>query len=218
MKKFIKSVVLALVLMCSTNAMAQQEGLSEAGVNFGLMPGIKGSTNVGIGIKYGYMASDNLRFEASGMYYFKSKAASLSYIKDHVGPDGTMKDYMSGKDTYWIDANINAHYLFNVADKISIYPIFGFTTLFGKTSFEWKDKTNSMEGVPSKELDKNNNPVSYKGINEKFSDKHFRFGVNLGFGAQYEITEDFAITLEAKYKLVKDFADFNAALGCVVLF
>lgn len=205
MKKFIKSVVLALVLMCSTNAMAQQEGLSEAGVNFGLMPGIKGSTNVGIGIKYGYMASDNLRFEASGMYYFKSKGERIDHF--HAWSKADLEDYISGKSTYWFDLNINAHYLFNVADKVSIYPIFGFTTLFGKTSFKWKDVVSQEAFLPEGQ--------KYTG---SYSDKHFRFGVNLGFGAQYEITEDFAITLEAKYKLVKDFADFNAALGCVVLF
>lgn len=205
MKNFIKSIVLALVLMCSTSAMAQREGLSEAGVNFGLMTGIKGGTNFGIGVKYGYMASDNLRFEANGMYYFKSGAEKVDHF--HGWSKDDMEDYMSGKSTDWFDINLNGHYLFNVADQVSIYPIFGFTAMIGKTQFDWKDAASQESFVPEGQ--------KYRG---DYSDRHFRFGVNLGFGGQYEITEDFAITLEAKYKLIKDFGNFNVALGCVVLF
>lgn len=205
MKNFVKSIVLALVLMCSTSAMAQREGLSEAGVNFGYMTGANGVSNFGIGIKYGYMASDNLRFEASGMYYFKNGAESVDYFKGYSKQD--MEDYISGKSTDWFDINLNAHYLFNVADQVSIYPIFGFAFMKGKTSFDWKEQASQEAYVP-------------EGQNYKtgYSDNHFRFGVNLGFGGQYEITEDFAVTLEAKYKLIKDFGNFNIALGCVVLF
>jgi len=206
MKNFMKSIVLALVLMCSTSAMAQREGLSEAGVNFGLMTGAKGGTNLGIGVKYGYMASDNLRFEASGMYYFKSSAAKLGNFSDLTKKEFE-KDYLSGKDTGWFDINLNAHYLFNVADQVSIYPIFGFTTMFGKTSFDWSDVINN-----------GHQPSDVDWENGDYSDSHFRFGVNLGFGGQYDITDDFAVTLEAKYKLIKDFGNFNVALGCVVLF
>jgi len=205
MKNFVKSIVLALVLMCSTSAMAQREGLSEAGVNFGYMTGANGVSNFGIGIKYGYMASDNLRFEASGMYYFGNAKEATDYFKGYTKQD--FEGYMSGKSTSWYDVNLNAHYLFNVAEQVSIYPIFGFTTMFGKTAFDWKDVASSEACIPEGQK-----------YNGNYSDRHFRFGVNLGFGGQYEITEDFAVTLEAKYKLIKDFGNFNIALGCVVLF
>lgn len=226
MKNFVKSIVLALVLMCSTSAMAQREGLSEAGVNFGYMAGAKDMSNFGIGVKYGYMLSDNLRLEANGMYYFTGAKADKSYFSEPKHYD-INSHYGSGKDTNWFDVNVNAHYLFNVADQVSIYPIFGFTTMFGKTAFKLADKgfntiddlkevveTNAefYKDVVTKDKDKK------EILKDSYSDKHFRFGINLGFGGQYEITEDFAVTLEAKYKLIKDFGNFNIALGCVVLF
>lgn len=215
MKNFFRTVVCALVLLCSTtNAMAQREGLSEVGVNFGYAAGAKGVSNFGIGIKYGYMLSDALRLEASGMYYFRSSGAELKDMADYLNKKG---EYTSAKDCDWFDVNLNAHYLFNVADQFCIYPIFGFSTMFGNTKFNWEDKGTELELV-SYAAKFAGTDLADCATDTKFSDKHFRFGVNLGFGAQYEITEDFAVTLEAKYKLIKTFGHFNVALGCVVLF
>lgn len=214
MKNLFKTIAMALVLMCSTSAMAQEQGQHAAGVNFGFMSGTNGMANFGIGIKYGYMVSDNLRFEANGMYYFPSAGASLQDIKNAIPTGGSMAaDYASNKDTNWFDVNINAHYLFHASDNVSIYPIFGFAFMKGHTSFKWSDKTDDVAAVNAL-LGKN-----YSDLGKvSYSDHHFRFGCNLGVGAQYNITDDFGITLEAKYKLMKTFGNFNAALGCVVLF
>ena len=215
MKNFFITVVCTLVLLCSTtNVMAQREGLSEVGINFGYAAGAKGVNNLGIGIKYGYMLSDALRIEASGMYYFKSPGVELKDMAGYLNKKG---EYTSAKDCDWFDINLNAHYLFNVADQFSIYPIFGFSTMFGKTKFDWGDK-GTQEALAYYAQYFDNTDLAGYAKDTNFSDKHFRFGVNLGFGAQYEITEDFAVTLEAKYKLIKTFGHFNIALGCVVLF
>jgi len=185
MKNFIKSVLCAVAFMCCTVASAQLEGASGVGVNFGYMVGSNGVSNVGLGVKYNYMITDNLRGEANGMYYFKT----------------------TKNQTDWFDANINAHYLFNIAEKTYIYPIFGVSTMFGHTRWGVGDKIPEYGFINSPEIK-----------DGKYSDRHFRFGVNLGFGGQYDITDDFAITLEAKYRIVKDFGNFGINLGCVVLF
>lgn len=165
MKNFVKTLALALIMMCSFTAVqAQEKGQSVAGVNFGWGVGGHDFNHVGLGMKYAYGLTDNLRLELGGMYYFEHK-------------------------TYdFFDLNLNAHYLFNVAEKTYVYPIFGFSGLFG-TEHKVDD-------------------------NDTFA----RFGVNLGAGGQYNITDDFGVTLEAKYKIAKDFGHFGLALGCVVLF
>jgi len=226
MKNFFKGVALALVMMCSTGAMAQVQGQSEVGVNFGYQKGAKDLSNVGIGIKYGYMFTDALRFELGGMYYFKGGKADKSYFSE-AKRYNSKGNYSSGKDTDWFDVNLNAHYLFNVGEQFNIYPIFGFTTMFGNTSFKLADKgfkqVSDLAGVQSAGGTGFYNDVTKQSgddtvLKDSYSDHHFRFGVNIGFGGQYNITEDFGVTLEAKYKLIKDFGNFNVMLGCVVLF
>lgn len=212
MKNLFKTIALALVLLTSTSAFAQREGMNEAGVNFGYQAGSNGMSNVGIGIKYGIMPSNNLRFELGGMYYFKGGKFS-----DKITGSNAI---FTSKSTDWFDLNLNAHYLFDLNSRFSLYPIFGFTGMFGKTSFN----TIKDLGLTQEEWDKLYQELQKEGYDKNFkkdggySDHHTRFGVNLGFGCQYAITDDFAITLEAKYKLIKDFGNFNLMLGCAVLF
>lgn len=222
MKNFFKSVAVALAMICSTSAFAQVQGQSEVGVNFGYQVGGKGMSNAGIGVKYGYMFTDALRFELGGMYYFKGKKAEKSdfFNKNYYDSNG---HYRSAKDTDWFDINLNAHYLFNLGEKFNIYPIFGFTTMFGHTSFKTADKgfvSSDVASFISNGGTKFATDIADEDLQFKnsYSDHHFRFGVNIGMGGQYNITDDFAISLEAKYKLIKDFGNFNLMLGCVVLF
>lgn len=222
MKNFVKSIMCAVAFLCCTAASAQlTEGDNGVGVNFGYQAGNLNMSNFGIGLKYNHMFTDALRFELSGAYYFKGATADLPYIAEKVATNKN-NGYRSNKDTDWFDINLNAHYLFNVAEKTYIYPIFGFSTMFGKTKFNIADKGLSLEkaGTTGKFFEditeeKNNTRV----LKENFTDHHFSFGVNLGFGGQYDITDDFALTLEAKYKLATNkCSNFNIALGCVVLF
>ena len=210
MKKIIKSIIFALAMICSTSAMAQ-DAENAVGVNFGYMVGPEGMSNLGLGIKYDRFLSESLRFELAGMYYFKSKESKLA---DYPKKPGNMKDDYTarGKDCDWFDINLNAHYLFNITYEFKFYPIFGFAGMIGKTSFDWDKKADNESELPFVEKDKVAN------INKGYSDSHMRFGCNLGVGAQYNITDDFGLTFEAKYKLIKDFGNFNMALGCVILF
>ena len=162
MKK-IFTLAFAMIMSVCMTAQAQEKE-NAIGFNYAYMTGSNGISNFGIGIKYDRFLSEALRVEGSGTYYFKHN------------------------DTNWYDLNANFHYLFNVAENTNVFPIFGFTTMFGHTN---------VAGATS---------------------NCARFGCNTGMGAQYNITDDFGVTFEAKYKILKDYGNFNIALGCVVLF
>lgn len=169
--KILKSlfITLALIVGMGTAYAEEGKGTHGAGVTFGFGTG-HGMNNFGLGVRYNYMLSDNVRIEPSFMYYFNTD----SFTQD--------------------DISFNAHYLFNMADdKFHIYPIFGVTTIFGKEKF----------------VDEND---------VKINDHYTRFGCNLGVGFQYDVTHDFSLIGEAKYKLVKDFGNVHFAVGCLVTF
>jgi len=171
MKK-IKFFMLTLALIASVCTANAQDKQHAVGFNLAYATGCKGINNFGIGVKYDYSFSENLRVEPSFVYYFDNKKI------------GSM-----------IDPSINFHYLFDLgSEQVHLYPIFGFTTLMGKEKDVLNDK------------------------GELENDHFFRFGCNLGMGFQYDITEDFGLVFEGKYKLVKDFGQADFALGCVVTF
>ena len=93
MKRFF---IIALVAFIGMSVQAQNvKGDMAAGVNVAY--GTKdGFSNFGIGAKFQYNLSDAIRIEPSATYFFK-------------------KDY-----TKMWDANVNIHYLFNVAEKFTV--------------------------------------------------------------------------------------------------
>jgi len=210
MKNFVKTIVLALAMLCTaTTASAQLEGSENAiGFNLGYGLGNHEFSNFGIGVRYCRHLSDALRIDLNGMYYFKNGLPGSSVYSGLT--KAQLDDVCNGKATDWFDVNINGHYLFEVAEKMYVYPVFGFSTMFGKTNFKWNEVVANEQAVPEGQK-----------YNDSYSNRHFRFGVNLGFGGQYNITDDFGLTLEAKYKLVNSgnkFGHLSIALGCAVLF
>lgn len=90
------------------------------------------------------------------------------------------KDYVS----MW-DINLNAEYLVNLYQhKFYIYPIVGLS--FAKTSFDAKKFYNDhgLETDPT-----------------KFDDK--AFGLNLGAGLEYRLTDHVGLSLEYRHSLMK---------------
>lgn len=105
MKK-IKYLMLTLMMVLGVGVASAQEGTSAVGFNLGYATG-DGINNLGIGVKYSYQMSDNLRVQPSFTYYFEKDNANL------------------------YDLSVDFHYLFNFNDdKMAFYPIFGFTTPF----------------------------------------------------------------------------------------
>ena len=97
--------------------------------------------------------------------------------------------YFFKKDyTSMWDINANLHYLFPVAEKFIVYP------LAGVTMVGWKVDV----------------------LGESYSDS--KIGFNLGGGAQYNLTDALALSLEIKYQIVSDWDRPIFSLGIAYKF
>lgn len=97
MKKLFLTLAVALICVC---AQAQVKG--DVGVGLNLSYGTEIS-NIGIGVKGQYNFTDAIRGEVSFDYFLKKDGNKM-----------------------W-DVNVNAHYLFSVAEKFKVYPLVGLT-------------------------------------------------------------------------------------------
>jgi outer membrane protein X len=159
MKKVFKKVAIvaiALVTM-SVAANAQEKGDMAAGGNLVIGSG-DSFTNIGIGAKFQYNVMDPLRLEGSFTYFLK-------------------KDYLS----MW-DLSVNAHWLFPVADQITVYPLAGLGIL------------GTSASVPTIDLGEWG---SFGGGSASSSDIAF----NLGGGIDYKLTDKLILNAELKYKI-----------------
>ena len=103
MKKLI--VLFSMMFFIMGSAFAQK-GIQAAGVHLSYGTEIE---SFGIGVKYQYNITDNIRLEPSMNYSFEN----------------------NGVDQF--DINANAHYLFPMASNVRIYPLAGLT--FARWSF-----------------------------------------------------------------------------------
>lgn len=152
-------VLMGFIALVGMNSVFAQKGEQTVGVNLGYGTEI---SNFGIGAKYQHGITNAIRAEVSFDYFLK-------------------KDFVS----MW-DINLNAHYLFPVADKFKVYPLAGLTYTNWKLSFDDEDFGSSSTG---------------------------KFGVNLGAGAQYPVTDKLNINFEIKYQLISDFNQAVFSVG-----
>lgn len=92
-------VLFSMIFVFMGSAFAQQ-GIQAAGVNLNYGTKIK---SFGLGVKYQYNLTNNVRFEPSINYFFEN----------------------GGKDQF--DLNANVHYLYPMASYVRAYPLAGFT-------------------------------------------------------------------------------------------
>lgn len=173
MAKSFKALLMAVALFAGFGTAHADGGDNAAGVDIAYGTDVN---MVGIALKYQHYFSDNLRIQPSFTYYFEKDKSNM----------------------YSLD--LDAHYLFNFAEKHNVYPIFGFTLL----DVHWKD---FCEGKTNSEGD-----LKYDSHN------HLRFGVNVGAGYQFDITDDFSVNLNAKYQIVSTHGQFVIGVGCAVKF
>ena len=150
MKKLI--VLFSMMFFIMGSAFAQK-GIQAAGVHLAYGTEIE---SFGIGVKYQYMITDNIRLEPSMNYFFENKGVDM------------------------FDINANAHYLFPMASNIRVYP------LAGLTFARWD-----------------------------FGKVVTRLGVNVGGGAEMDITDNLMLNFELKYQVVSDLdqAVFNVGIA-----
>ena len=146
MKKLMMMVVMAV---CCLTASAQGKYAIGAEVGFASFDNSYSPTK--FGAKFQMFFDENWRGELAGNMFTK---------KNDFG--------------FW-DANVNIHYVFNVADKLNIYPLGGLA-IVGTTGVK------DLEG-------KDDNKVMV--------------GFNLGAGVEYFLAESLKLNLDIKYKNAK---------------
>ena len=152
MKKFI--VLFSMMFFIMGSAFAQK-GIQTAGVHLSYGTEIE---SFGIGVKYQYNITNNIRLEPSMNYFFENNGVDM------------------------FDINANAHYLFPMASNVRVYP------LAGLTFARW-----DLGKVIT------------------------RLGVNIGGGAEMDITDDLILNFELKYQTVSDLdqAIFNVGVAYI---
>ena len=156
-------LVCAAVMSLSASAQAGDKALG-AQLVFG-----SETNNIGLGVKGQYYFTDQLRGEASVDYFFKNKGVSM-----------------------W-DINANVHYLFDVANKVKVYPLAG----LGYTNWSYKYE---FPGLPVVE------------------GSDGRLAVNLGGGAEYELTKDLSVKAELKYQIISNYNQLVLGVGVACKF
>ena len=163
-------LMLCVALLGMGNAFAQK-GEKAAGINLNF-----GTTasSVGLGAKFQYGITDAIRIEPSLTYYF--------------GGSGMF------------DISANAHYLFNVAPKINVYPLAGIG--FDMCRYETVDLDDAIEGaLTGEEADTHHE-----------TEACFKF--NFGGGVEYDVMNNIAVGLELRYEVITGgYSQFVVGLG-----
>lgn len=159
----------------------------------------KGEQRVGLNLNYGTEIA-NVGLGAKYQYG----------LTDAIRLEGGF-DYFFKKDgaSMW-DININAHYLFPFADKFAAYP------LVGLTYTNW-----GLDYAVGYDMDSNSSTGNMWGMDEEIASgkvHESRFGVNLGAGIQYDITDNWAANFEIKYQLIGDFGQAVFGIGAAYKF
>lgn len=154
--KRVAIVIIAVVTM-SVSAAAQKQGDMAVGANLVLGSG-NSYSNMGVGAKFQYNVIDPLRLEGSFTYFFEKDLVSM-----------------------W-DLSVNAHYLFPIAEQITVYPLAGLGILGSKAN------------IPS---------FDFGGLGSYGGGSHSdtEFGFNLGGGIDFKVTENVILNVELKYKI-----------------
>ena len=164
-KRVFRSIALFMMVatMSVMTAEAQTKGDKAVGGNLSFGSGDSYS-NLGIGAKFLYNVADPIRLEGAFTYFLE---------KDNI--------------SQW-DLSVYGHYLFNVADKVTLYPIAG--------------------------LGLYNVKASYMGISASESE----FGFTIGGGLDYQLTDKLVLTADLKYKMIKDMDRMIISVGIAYKF
>lgn len=174
-----KKIFITLCAVLVSLGVSAQKGEKTVGANISY-----GSEwqNIGIGAKGQYNFTDNIRGEVSFDYFLEKEGLSM-----------------------W-DINANIHYLFDVANKIKVYPLAGIGYMhFGGGS---SDADNDYEDdLLARATDDYGN-----------SSSDGKIAVNLGCGAQYALTEKININAELKYQIISNFNQIVPSIGIAFKF
>ena len=164
--RFIKKVAIIAIAAVTMSVAVQAQQKGDMAVGGNLVIGVGDSyTNVGLGPKFLFNVTDPIRLEGSFTYFLK-------------------KDYLS----MW-DLSVNGHYLFPVADQITVYPLAG----LGVFGSKWD-----------------------LGIYGNYSNSDVC--VNLGGGVDIKLTDQLFLNGELKYKIVNNWNRLLLSAGVAYKF
>lgn len=176
---------MAMIGLCAS---AQEKGDMAVGLNLGVAPCLESGaslTNFGVGAKFQYNVTNPIRLEADVDYWFKDKGLDI------------------------FDVSANAHYLFNLSDKFTVYPLVGvgYARVGGDIEVEYD---YDADDYPY--------PYGYDDDVIEGSASLSRFLFNVGVGAQYALSDKLSIGAEVKYQYIKDFSRLPISIGVTYKF
>ncbi len=175
----------ALVGLCAS---AQEKGDMAVGLNLGVAPCLESGqsiTNFGIGAKFQYNITNPIRLEADVDYWMKNK----------------------GVDVF--DISVNAHYLFNIGEKLKVYPLVG-------VGYAHCSAGSTSGNVDYDDIEW---PLSRSGANEgKDLNSKSKVLINAGAGVEYPITEKLSVGAEIKYQYMEHFSRLPISIGVAYKF
>ncbi len=115
------------------------------------------------------------------------------YFTDQLRGEASFDYFFENKGVSMWDINANVHYLFDVADKFKVYPLAG----LGYTNWSYK--------------------LEYDNVTlAKGSDG--RLAINLGGGAEYELTKDLSVNAELKSQIISNYNQLVLGVGVAYKF
>jgi outer membrane protein X len=177
-----KAAIVIIATTMSVAAFAQEKGDMAAGGNLAIGMGDE-ITNIGIGGKFQYNVTDPIRLEGSLTFFLPRKYGVSGFAETKV--------------SFW-DFSVNGHYLFPVADQITVYPLAGLGIQ------GWKTKTDAGEWsgyIPG-------------GGNNSGSD----VCINIGGGVDFKLTDQLSLNGEMKYRISGDYNRFIISIGAAYKF
>ena len=170
-------MVVAILIMGAGTAMAQQgEKAVGANINYG-----SEIENMGIGVKFQYGLTDVIRFEPSFTYYFEKYGCN------------------------WLNLDANVHYLYDLNDKVKVYPLVGIG--YTKIKFSAEGDYGDDEGWGG--------DYDYGDYyDESDGDTSFgEFTLNVGVGAEYQLKDNLSVGAELKYQIINNFNQLVLGVG-----
>ncbi len=169
MKKILFALLASLLLAINVTAQ-DQEGLFSLGGN----------------ISYG-SEQDLIGFGARAQYGFT----------DHIRGVAEYKYYLDRRDWSEWQISMDAHYLIEASQTVSVYPIVGIR------HSRWTVDT-SRGSLP-------------QGV-DPYKKSTSKLGANLGFGTQIELSYHVFLQLEPKYEINKYYSQFSGSVGLMFQF
>lgn len=151
--------------------------------------------NVGIGLNLGYGNEVSKPFVGAKMLFDINEAFTIAPSFNYYFTDKFELLGVETKLSCW-DLNADVHWNFYNRDSYKLYPLAGVSYFNAKASVE--------AGLGNYDVEA--------------SESEGKFGLNLGFGGQMNLTENLVASAEVKYQIISDFNQFVPSLSLIYNF